>query len=222
MDARGHSIPYHYGDLQAALPQRLQTAQTPARREKTTGMIFVPVCVVLFAAPIVAFLGYFTVVCLIEGVPLGALYCAVYSVPLVAYVVLPIVSIRNYLRRRRDDGLHAAAMHANRTCITAAQGQVVPNPCNSPAPAPALTLPILPLQAGKEKTTGMVALPALVTLLLLPFFVVCTFATGLCLWEGAFVFALASGVYTVILGWMTALPILNIRNFIKRQRAMCR
>ena len=97
MDGLRGNIPYHYGDLRCALKQRPQTAQAPAKAEKTTGVIAVPVTLIVWCV-LLPFL--LIGIRWLEHLPYepGVWFSYVYSLP---FAILPIISIRNFIKSQR-------------------------------------------------------------------------------------------------------------------------
>ncbi|MCB9893176.1 MAG: hypothetical protein H6839_01855 [Planctomycetes bacterium] len=95
MDGLRGNIPYHYGDLQSHL--KPVSSARPASPEKTTGMIAVPVALIVFCVLLPVLL------CGIrwlehERYEPGVWFSYIYSLP---FAVLPIISIRNFVKQQR-------------------------------------------------------------------------------------------------------------------------
>ena len=91
------NTPYHYGDLQQSLQAR-RVQQPAAPEEKTTGMIAVPVVCFLICLSCAAFV-------IGAGLHSGRhapwILIITEAVLLVAASVLPVISIRNFIKGRR-------------------------------------------------------------------------------------------------------------------------
>jgi len=92
--------PYFYGDLHAHL-HRAANSQPAQPPRKTTGMVCVPATFALFGLGMFACLAWSAVEMFRWGQVGGGLGMLLYSLITVPYVVLPLISIRNFLQRRK-------------------------------------------------------------------------------------------------------------------------